>query len=1425
MEMNESEGSSEFNDDIYNNYANRDEINLNNDENKKLGLNFGILQNAKKANLEYDKNSVKSGRSNLSNNNINKSNKSPSENNQTFLGFVEKNIKKDEKESRFKKDPSNNSKKIKIGKNDDSSDDLSFDKSFKPKLKKKKIELTDEEEEEKIIKLDPVKSSRSFKIVIKNIPIFFPYKPYTCQEKYMLSVIESLDKKQYGALESPTGTGKTLCLLCATIGWLAYQREQGCHFTTKIFYSSRTHTQLENVMKELDKTPYKINICLLASRKILCVNTAVNTAQGSIDTNCMLARKKKTCKYFTNYAKNQGEQEKMTKLIDIEDMKQTSKILGVCPFYQQRKLLPKADLIFLPYNYLLNNRIKTATKIELTDNIIIIDEAHNIDSVCEENKSIQITNKSTFDWHSELENFQKEVEKGNLMENEDKKNNLFGKNEQNKPNKETFSDIDIINLSTIIKSIHNLNSGFNNFFSNNKHLYEKQLSIIEFFEFIWKSSKPKGVQITIEDTLDSKSNKNDTDNNKIHNLLNRRYEEGDLGSIGSEESTFPEKKRIKGGFSPEDLDETISLLKRIDSYIAEVYQKGSTIGTLEEFLSVFKELYINHREYTAKKINEIDYAGNSFRFIITKEVLQNDYRKNQTNNIIIKLNVFCLNPGFGFKEVTNDNPHTILLTSGTLSPLDGLESELKCKFSIKLTSDHVIEKEQIKLNIVCRYPEEITNQGVLNFNKDNKDLPSTIESLGKMMKSLVRITPGGVLCFFTSFNHLNKCIEIWESNGVMADIRSNKEVFMDKQALSTEIVKSNVKMKLKNNDENDDSSSYLSSRNSVDEKYGIRSRNSYGVKSDIPEVLKYKESIQSGKNSIFFSVCRGSSSEGIDFSDKMARMVIIVGIPYPNLGDKKVILKKEYLKQMSSNELLFKSSGVRLLRDNEWYSQSALRAVNQAIGRVIRHINDYGVVCLLDQRYYSIDSFNFPKWTRQSIIKYNDRKLFADIMKFYNDMKTYINPLYKKNLDLQQKIKKEQMEKDKEREIKNLETINEEKYTNELNQNKINNQLKEKIKDNKFEDKEEKISNFRNIIKEKNIETNPDKLLNTNNLEVKKEKNVNLFNFDFDSEEDEDLLPKNNKKSRHKIEALMNIHNKELQNLYKTTKYNDTITKNQNIDDNSDINKSINEKNEYTKDFVVDNYDYIAKKKERMHLLQQFSKKNILNDIPPINKCNNMNIDNSVEYESEIQLNADKNIPNINNDNIKKPLVVEKNNFKFPTVKESNSQIKILNEGKLSNTNTNSNNNISLFNYYNVTPKNKDETQPQIVQNNYININISSLDATDISTINKSINDGTPVREKKHEIKLNTEELKRLILEKKDKLIDFIPNNVEKKRVNDCPICFESEVNFMSSKCGHVICEGCWDKCLKEKLECPMCKAKVRVKCLTKIFLNNNINS
>ena len=76
--------------------------------------------------------------------------------------------------------------------------------------------------------------------------VYFPFKPYDCQEEYMKRVIDSCKQSENALLESPTGTGKTLSLLCGALAWLKAEREKlvgevGIELP-KIIYTSRTHS-------------------------------------------------------------------------------------------------------------------------------------------------------------------------------------------------------------------------------------------------------------------------------------------------------------------------------------------------------------------------------------------------------------------------------------------------------------------------------------------------------------------------------------------------------------------------------------------------------------------------------------------------------------------------------------------------------------------------------------------------------------------------------------------------------------------------------------------------------------------------------------------------------------------------------------------------------------------------------------------------------------------------------------------------------------------------------------------------------------------------------------------------------------------------------------------------------------------------------
>lgn len=53
------------------------------------------------------------------------------------------------------------------------------------------------------------------------------------------------------------------------------------------------------------------------------------------------------------------------------------------------------------------------------------------------------------------------------------------------------------------------------------------------------------------------------------------------------------------------------------------------------------------------------------------------------------------------------------------------------------------------------------------------------------------------------------------------------------------------------------------------------------------------------------------------------------------------------------------------LSGRDWYSQQAAGAVNQAIGRIIRHRGDYGAVLLCDERFAAAHQRNrMSLWLR-----------------------------------------------------------------------------------------------------------------------------------------------------------------------------------------------------------------------------------------------------------------------------------------------------------------------------------------------------------------------------------------------------------------------------------------------------------------------------
>ncbi|KAK3161163.1 hypothetical protein QOZ80_1BG0073100 [Eleusine coracana subsp. coracana] len=737
---------------------------------------------------------------------------------------------------------------------------------------------------------------------IRGVDVDFPFDAYDCQITYMNRVLESLQQGKNALLESPTGTGKTLCLLCASLAWrrsfgeflrggrgggggasqpsssqqLEESPSQHRSVTQPqspypvIIYASRTHSQLRQVIKELKATNYRPKMAVLGSREQMCIHDEVRTLRGRAQNNaCHYLCKKRLCRHqnhVADYMRNNTDLG--TEPFDIEDLVNIARSKGPCPYYISRELSKSVDILFAPYNYLIDpgNR-RSLNSIPWDNAVLIFDEAHNLESICADAASFDLHPNNLSSCVAEAHECIKLCAAKRSIENSADK------------------QFDPENYAILKALLLSLEKKISELVIESKELgYTKAGSYI--YEFLSELNITSETSKKLIETIDSAS------------LL---IEEGNSTGTGP---GVPTKA-------------TVSRLESIRDMLNIIFRGGGQ----------------SHAKYYRFHVNESQQTSGDALKVLGKS--------SRT------LSWWCFNPGLAMEEFLKLGVRSIILTSGTLSPLESLAMELNLEFPVRLENPHVISPDQIWVGVVPVGP----SGHALNSSYRTRETIQYKQELGSAIVNFARIVPDGLLVFFPSYSMMDKCVEFWKNR--------NHANSSDENTIWQRICKH--------------------------KKPVIEPRQSSNFPSAIQDYAdKLHDSSSSG--AIFFAVCRGKVSEGLDFADRAGRAVIVTGMPFATPTDPKVRLKREYLDKQNNPS----TQNTKTLKGEAWYVQQAARAVNQAVGRVIRHRHDYGAIIYCDERFaWSNYQSQMSYWLRPHIKSYSKYgEVVQGLTRFFKDKAT-----------------------------------------------------------------------------------------------------------------------------------------------------------------------------------------------------------------------------------------------------------------------------------------------------------------------------------------------------------------------------------------------------------------------------------------------------
>uniref|UniRef100_A0A8C9D5U9 DEAD/H-box helicase 11 n=1 Tax=Panthera leo TaxID=9689 RepID=A0A8C9D5U9_PANLE len=212
---------------------------------------------------------------------------------------------------------------------------------------------------------------------------------------------------------------------------------------TKIYYCSRTHSQLAQFVHEVQRSPFgkDTRLVSLGSRQNLCINEDVKNLGSAqlINDRCMEMQRSKheksraedekpkrrrqehqaACPFYSYEQLQLLRDEVLVGVKDIEQLVSLGKEARACPYYGSRFAIPAAQLVVLPYQMLLHGATRQAAGIRLQGQVVVIDEAHNLIDTITGIYSAEVSGSQFCQAHSQLlqymERYGKRLKAKNLM--------------------------------------------------------------------------------------------------------------------------------------------------------------------------------------------------------------------------------------------------------------------------------------------------------------------------------------------------------------------------------------------------------------------------------------------------------------------------------------------------------------------------------------------------------------------------------------------------------------------------------------------------------------------------------------------------------------------------------------------------------------------------------------------------------------------------------------------------------------------------------------------------------------------------------------------------------------------------------------------------------------------------------------------------